>query len=433
MAFDSIQVRFPDVPHNESPFVNTRVVPFVDSYFEILKGVINDIKTEYFWFFANFINLKPCDYLDYIPEQHEKQQIHVWYATHPKTGLNKEGNIMLIPTQKFKDQMHDLKFLRDFKDINYHRDSTVFQQPIPITQYTLKNPMEAYKKNNYFYKWMINQDLKDIKVPNFYPSFWDDEKLYSFGKTKDMILTPGNKDIDQFYDIQRHVHFDYQYEAKPMDIIFLSYDEPCAEDNWKILKQKFPRAKRVNGIKGRTAAYHAAANMSETPYFFAVFPTIELDETFDFSFQPDRMKDRCHYIFHAKNPVNGLVYGHRAVILYHKFLCLLTTNPYLDFTLSQAHTVVPQLCGISHFNQTPEISWRVAFREVLKLCDMKPTVESKHRLKKWCELGKGQYADYVQKGALDAVNYYEENIGNKDALLYSYELDWLKEKFNATS
>ncbi len=433
MAFDSIQVRFPDVPHNESPFVNTRVVPFVDSYFEILKGVINDIKTEYFWFFANFINLKPCDYLDYIPEQHEKQQIHVWYATHPKTGLNKEGNIMLIPTQKFKDQMHDLKFLRDFKDINYHGDSTVFQQPIPITQYTLKNPMEAYKKNNYFYKWMINQDLKDIKVPNFYPSFWDDEKLYSFGKTKDMILTPGNKDIDQFYDIQRHVHFDYQYEAKPMDIIFLSYDEPCAEDNWKILKQKFPRAKRVNGIKGRTAAYHAAANMSETPYFFAVFPTIELDETFDFSFQPDRMKDRCHYIFHAKNPVNGLVYGHRAVILYHKFLCLLTSNPYLDFTLSQAHTVVPQLCGISHFNQTPEISWRVAFREVLKLCDMKPTVESKHRLKKWCELGKGQYADYVQKGALDAVNYYEENIGNKDALLYSYELDWLKEKFNATS
>ena len=83
---------------------------------------------------------------------------------------------------------------------------------------------------------MINQDLKDIKVPNFYPSFWDDEKLYSFGKTKDMILTPGNKDIDQFYDIQRHVHFDYQYEAKPMDIIFLSYDEPFAEDNWKILK-----------------------------------------------------------------------------------------------------------------------------------------------------------------------------------------------------
>ncbi len=433
MAFDSVQVRFPDVPHNQSPFANTRVVPFVDSYFEILKGVVADIKTEYFWFFANFVNLNPVDYLDYIPEQHEKQQIHVWYATHPKTGTNKEGNVMLIPTQQFKDQMHNINFLRDFRDINYHEDPTLFQQPLQITQYTLKNPMEAYKKNNFFYKWMVNVDLETIKIPNFYPSFWEDEKLYSFGDTKDIILLPGNKEIKQFYDIDRHVHFDYEYKVKPMDIIFLSYDEPCAERNWKILKENFPRAKRVHGVKGRTAAYHAAANMSETPYFFAVFPTIELDPNFDFSFQPDRMKDRCHYIFHASNPVNGLEYGHRAVIMYHKFLCLLTSNPYLDFTLSQPHTVVPRLCGVSHFNQTPEISWRVAFREVLKLCDSKPTVESKYRLKKWCELGKGQYASYVQKGALDAVQYYNDNIDNKDALLYSYELDWLKEKFKTIS
>jgi len=433
MAFDSVQVRFPDVPHNQSPFANTRVVPFVDSYFEILKGVVADIKTEYFWFFANFVNLNPVDYLDYIPEQHEKQQIHVWYATHPKTGTNKEGNVMLIPTQQFKDQMHNINFLRDFRDINYHEDPTLFQQPLQITQYTLKNPMEAYKKNNFFYKWMVNVDLETTKIPNFYPSFWEDEKLYSFGETKDIILLPGNKDIKQFYDIDRHVHFDYEYEVKPMDIIFLSYDEPCAEQNWKILKENFPRAKRVHGVKGRTAAYHAAANMSETPYFFAVFPTIDLDPNFDFSFQPDRMKDRGHYIFHATNPVNGLEYGHRAVIMYHKFLCLLTSNPYLDFTLSQPHTVVPKLCGVSHFNQTPEISWRVAFREVLKLCDTKPTVESKYRLKKWCELGKGQYASYVQKGALDAVKYYNDNINNKDALLYSYELDWLKEKFRTIS
>ena len=430
--FDSVQVRFKDVPHNQSPFANTRIVPFVDSYFEIIKSVIDEIKTEYFWLFANFVNLKTGDFLDYIPEQHQKDQLHVWYATHPKTGLNKEGNVLLIPTQKFKDQMNNIKHLRDFKDINYHEDKTLFQQPLQVTQYQLKNPIEAYKKNNFFYKWMVNGDLK-TEIPNFYPSFWEDEKLYSFGETKDIMLMPGNKDIKQFYDIDRHVHFDYEYEVKPMDIIFLSYDEPCAEDNWKILKEKFPRAKRVKGIKGRTAAYHSAANMSETPYFFAVFPTIELDANFDFSFQPDRMKDRCHYIFHATNPVNGLEYGHRAVILYHKFLCLLTSNPYLDFTLSQPHTVVPKLCGISHFNQTPEISWRVAFREVLKLCDTKHTVESRHRLKKWCELGKGQYADYVQKGALDAVKYYHDNIDNKDALLYSYELDWLKEKFKTIS
>ena len=433
MAFDSVQVRFPDVRHNDSPFGNTRVVPFVGSYFEILKGVVDDVKTEYFWFFANFMNLKPIDYLNYIPEQHEKDQIHVWYATHPKTGLNKEGNVMLIPTQKFKEQMNNINFLRDFKDINYHEDPNIFQQPISAVEYTLKNPIEAYSNDKVFYKWMINKDLHDTRVPNFYPSFWEDEKLYSFGKTKDIMLVPGNKDIKQFYDIERAVHYDYEYNPTPMDIIFLSYDEPCAEDRWKALVEKHPQAKRVHGVKGRTEAYHAAATLSDTPYFFAVFPTIELDDSFDFSFQPDRMLDRCHYIFHAKNPVNGLVYGHRAVILYHKFLCLTTFNPYLDFTLSQPHVVVPQLCGVSHFNQTPEISWRVAFREVLKLCDMKPTVESKYRLKKWCELGTGQHADFVLRGALDAVEYYEQSKEDKSKLLYSYELDWLKEKFKSIS
>lgn len=64
---------------------------------------------------------------------------------------------------------------------------------------------------------------------------------------------------------------------------------------------------------------------------------------------------------------------------------------------------------------------------------MKPTVESSYRLKKWCELGKGQYALLVQRGALDAVEYYDKNKHDDTALLYSYELDWLKEKFKSIS
>jgi hypothetical protein len=430
--FDSVQVRFKDTKNIESPFSNTRVVPFIGSYFEILKSVVDDIKTEYFWFFANFVDMKTID-LDYIPEQHECDQLHVWYTTHPMGGLNQEGNVMLIPTKKFKKNMHDLKFLRDFKEINYHAHPTMYQRPLSTTIFKLSDPVTSYQKTGTeFYTWMINRHC-DADIPNFYPSFWEDEKMYTWGETKDIILVPSGKDIKQLYDFDRHVHFDYDYETKPMDIVFLSYDEPSAGKYWQLLKNKYPRAKRIQGVKGRTQAYHAAAAMSETDYFFAVFPTIELDESFDFTFQPDRLREACHYIFHAKNPVNGLEYGHRAVILYNKRLCLSTIHPSLDFTLSQPHTVVPQLCGTSHFNQTPEISWRVAFREVLKLCEMKPTVESTHRLKKWCELGEGQYATLVQRGALDAVEYYKEVNGDKDALQLSYELDWLKEKFNSIS
>ena len=435
-GFDSIQVRFKEVSHIESPLANTRVVPFVHSYFDILKAVVEDVRTEYFWFFTNFVNLDTVD-LDYIPEQHERDQLHVWYTTHPMGGLNKEGNVMLVPTKKFKEQMYDIKFLRDFKDINYHPHPELYQQPIPKTRFKLKDPYKAYQKCGHIYQWMVNNDLSDdissFKFPDFYPSMWEDVKMYSWGKTNDIILVPYKENLKQFYDIDRSVNFNLAYEIKPMDIVFLSYDEPSAEKYWKVLKEKYPRAKRIQGVKGRTQAYHSAAAMSETDYFFAVFPTIDLEDSFDFSFQPDRLKNACHYIFHAKNPVNGLEYGHRAVILYNKHLCLSTIHPSLDFTLSQPHTVVPQLCGTSHFNLTPEISWRVAFREVLKLCEMKPTVESKHRLKKWCELGKGDYALLVQRGALDAVEYYKEVDGDKDALQLSYELEWLKEKFNSIS
>ena len=431
-GFDSIQVRFKHVKNIESPLVNTRVVPFVGSYLDILKAVVDDVETEYFWFFANFVDIKTID-LDYIPEQHECNQLHVWYTTHPMGGLNQEGNVMLIPTKEFKKQIHGLKFLRDFKDINFHAHPTLFQRPLSTTTFKLSDPVYSYNTGTEFYTWMVNKDIADVNLPNFYPSFWEDEKMYTWGNTKDIILLPSGRSIKQLYDFDRHVHFDYDYETKPMDIVFLSYDEPSAEKYWQVLKEKYPRAKRIQGVKGRTQAYHTAAAMSDTDYFFAVFPTIELDDKFDFTFQPDRLREACHYIFHAKNPVNGLEYGHRAVILYNKRLCLSTIHPNLDFTLSQPHTVVPQLCGTSHFNQSPEISWRVAFREVLKLCEMKPTVQSQFRLKKWCELGKGQYAPLVQKGALDAVEYYKEVNGDKEALMLSYELEWLEEKFNSIS
>lgn len=429
--FDSVQVRFNNVVKRESPFANTRVVPFIGSYFDILKSVVDDIKTEYFWFFSNLIDMRDID-IDFIPEQHERNQIHVWYTTHPLGGLNKEGNVMLVPTEKFKQQMFNIKFLRDFEDINYHGHPTLVQQPIGKTVFKLGDPMKAYRSESPFYTWMANRDL-DIDIPNFYPSFWEDEKMYTWGETKDLMLVPGGRTLKQFYDIDRSVHFDLQYSTKPMDIVFLSYDEPNAEENWQRLKSRFPRAKRSHGVKGRTAAYHTAAKMSDTEYFFAVFPTIEVDENFDFEFQPDRLREACHYIFHCKNPVNGLEYGHRAIILYNKNLCLSTIHPSLDFTLSQPHTVVPQLCGTTHFNTTPEISWRVAFREVIKLCEMKPTVESRFRLKKWCEPGSGDHADWVHKGAIDAVEYYNQHKNDKNALMLSYELFWLKDRFKSIS
>ena len=425
MAFDSIQVRFKNIDERKSPLVTTKIVPFVESYFSVIKSCIEDIRTEYFWVFASFLKLDTFDF-DFIPEQFEKDQIHVWYATHPMAGLNQEGNIMLIPTKQFKEQLKNLKFLRDYKDVNYHADPVLWQPPCPIIYYKLKEPIKKYyNEDPVFYKWMINKDLQGIKKPNFYPSFWEDEKLYSWGKTKDIMLVPHRENIKQFYDFDRTVHFDFEYDVKPMDIVFISYDEPKAEERFNKLKSKFPRAKWSKGVVGQTLAYMSAAMMSETDYFFAVFPKIDIVEDFNFDFQPDRMKNPCHYIFDCYNEVIDCTYGHDGVILYNKQLVMETIKPGLDFTLSKPVTVVPILSAINKLDETSLLAWRTAFREVLKLKLQIPTVESRYRLKKWTTLGKGDNAQWVYLGAKDALQFIED----KNDVRKSYDFDWIKNYF----
>ena len=431
MAFDCVQVKFKNTKFWESPRANTRVVPFIDSYFDILKKVVNDVTTEYFWFFGSFMKLDTNFDWNYIPEQHEKNQIHVWYTTHPMGGLNKEGNVFLIPTEAFKKQMHDIRYLRDYKDINYHASPVLEQNVVPTVAFKLKDPLKNFNEEKLWYRWMINARLKDIEKPNFYPSYWEDEKLYTFGKTKDILLAPYRDSMKQFYDIERTVHYDYDYEVKPMDIVFISYDEPSAEQRYVKLKQKFPRAKWSKGVQGQTLAYMAAASMSQTDYFFAVFPKNELAEDFDFTFQPDRLRNPCHYIFDCYNPVIDLTYGWGGVILYNKDLVMKTTNPGLDFTLSQASTTVPILSAISNCNETPLLAYRSSFREVIKLLQMKPTVESQYRLKKWCTPGKGINADWLHKGAVDGKKHFETYKDDYKKLMYSYNYEWIKEHFKS--
>lgn len=423
-GFDSIQVRFKNTKNRPSPFANTRVVPFVDSYLTVLKSVVDEVTTEYFWFFANFMDLKTLD-LDYIPEQHESNQIHVWYNTHSLGGTNKEGNVFLIPTAEFKRQVKDLKYLRDFSDINYHAHDNLFQNLITKTSFKLSNPYRSYEKNQDYYIWLHNQDLSVDDIPKFYPSFWEDVKLYTWGKTNDIMLVPKKDNLAQFYDIDRIVNYDLDYKMRPMDIVFISYDEPGAEKRFNKLKARFPRAKWSQGVQGQTFAYMAAANLSSTEYFFAVFPKIDLVDSFDFNFQPDRLKNPCHYIFDCYNEVIDCTYGHAGVILYNKSLVMTTTNPGLDFTMSQPVTSVPILSAVSKLDESPWLAWRTAFREVIKLKLQKPTVENNFRLKKWTTLGNGSQAEWVHKGAVDGVKFIEE--GNDPYM--SYNFDTIKKIF----
>tara|TARA_B100000941_G_C28209408_1_gene400964 strand:+ start:106 stop:441 length:336 start_codon:yes stop_codon:yes gene_type:complete len=97
-----------------------------------------------------------------------------------------------------------------------------------------------------------------------------------------------------------------------------------------------------------------------------------------------------------------------------------TTNPALDFTMSQPVQSVPILSAVNNLDETPLLAWRTSFREVIKLKLQKPTVENNYRLKKWLSIGKGVNAEWVNNGAKDAVQFLKD--GNDPYKSYDFDV-----------
>jgi hypothetical protein len=209
--------------------------------------------------------------------------------------------------------------------------------------------------------------------------------------------------------------------------VFIDNGEPNAEYNWLQLPQTtIPnQIHRSSRVAGRVAAYHAAAELSTTPWFFAVFAKLSVHDSFDWAWQPDRMQEPKHYIFHARNPVNGLEYGHQAMIAYNKKLVLSNPGIGLDFTLDASHEVVPILSGTAEYAHTPWMAWRTAFRECIKLRGSQD-VESQYRLDKWLNNhGAVKNGEWSIHGSQDAVEYYDSVGGDFAELKKSYDWAWL--------
>jgi hypothetical protein len=219
----------------------------------------------------------------------------------------------------------------------------------------------------------------------------------------------------------------------PLDIVFISNGEHGADHHYEYLQwavqqqchDKGNRIHRVDKVKGRVACYQAAARTSKTDWFLAVFAKLQVNQDFDWTWQPDRLQEAKHYIFHAYNPVNHLTYGHQAMIAYNRRLVLENTGKGLDFTLDQLHEVIPIVSGTAYYDNDPWTCWRTAFREVLKLRHSLPDVENEYRLGEWLTKGEGVNGHWSVIGAEDAVTYYEQVKGDFAELKKSYEWEWL--------
>jgi hypothetical protein len=401
-----------------------KTVRYFDNYRDVLQRIARTVDSEYVWIVSSCCDYTGFDF-SWHPELWQSTMLHVFASDGEKFG---DTFYMHVPS--FRQRIDQFELL-DWYDINF-LPSNIHRRPIPVIHHKFDTHVEAIKTIDWAGPLAVFTTNKTVEQVPPVP-LWSE-------KTKTIVpLSSGASNIvvpkvavpyvkKQLYDYpninrtQRHMYWD-----QPLDIVFIDNGEPNAEYNYLQLPHvSIPnQIHRSSGVNGRVAAYHAAAELSTTPWFFAVFAKLVVSEKFDWLWQPDRMQEPKHYIFHAFNPINGLIYGHQAMIAYNRKLVLNNFGTGLDFTLDSPHEVVPIVSGTAEYAHTPWMAWRTAFRECLKLKGS-TDVESQYRLGKWLTvamgLPNGQYSIY---GAEDAVEYYESVNGELTELRKSYDWEWL--------
>ena len=418
---------------NTGQIPNTiRKVRYFDNYRDTLIRIAKSVgdEHEYIWVCSSI-----CDYTNFDfswhPEDWQATMLHVFASDGEKFG---DTFFMHVPTFA---EYAEKKALLEWYDVNFV-ETSVRRRPIPVLQHNFDSHVDAVKSITWDGPLALFTTTDSVHENLATVPLWRSETKtivpLTEGATSVIVPKAAVGDIGtQLYD---YAYIDKTHRTlkdHALDIVFISNGEPNAESNYLQMTMYLANSSyntnkvhMVSGVNGRVAAYQAAARMSTTPWFFAVFAKLEVDLKFDWNWQPDRMQQPKHYIFHAYNPVNGLTYGHQAMIAYNKKLVLANTGEGLDFTMDQAHEVVPLLSGTANYTESPWMAWRTAFREVLKLKHSLPDVESDYRLRMWLSnAGEAKNAEWSQFGAEDAVEYYDDVGGDFAALKKSYEWAWL--------
>jgi hypothetical protein len=229
-----------------------------------------------------------------------------------------------------------------------------------------------------------------------------------------------------------------------LDVFMLTFGEPAADENFKILQHHAPHAQRIDGVVGLLNAHKACAEESKTAYFYVCDADAVIMENFNFKFEPSDRREaypgvpetECVFTYRSHNPINDLLYGYGAVKLFPKKQLLSCEEFKVDMTTSIGAKFVPkfEISNITQFNTDPFNTWRSAFRECTKLAsgiiDHKKQIDDQYRLDVWCSRGENRrFGEYAILGAEQGRDFGIHYKNNTEALRKINDWEWLKKTF----
>jgi hypothetical protein len=162
------------------------------------------------------------------------------------------------------------------------------------------------------------------------------------------------------------------------DIVFISYDEPNADENWYDLLDKCPWAVRSHGVKGSDAAHKAAARLCSTNRIITVDADNRVNpEFFNLEIDLNRIGSDDVISWAAKNEINGLVYGNGGIKCWprHVIEAMRTheaapqndKRAQVDFCWNINYVQMNNVYSHVYNNASPLQAWRAGFREGVKM------------------------------------------------------------------
>jgi len=340
--------------------------------------------------------------------------------------------------------MYDIFYI--LKDSNNDSNLDLLRRKFPLIKksYSLE---EANRKSLSRFFWVIWNDIEVLNSFDFIyePDSGSQQYIHIFknGDHYDGVcLIPKNAQISKrefeyrFFINRKEVDI-LASNPKPYDIIFISYDEPNADETYEKIKNRFSNVKRVHGVKGIHQAHIVAAELSSTPMFWVVDGDAIIKEDFNFSYRVDKCNLDTVHVLRSENPINGLVYGYGGVKLLPTFLTrkMDLSKPDMTTSISDNFKILDAISNVTSFNTDPFNTWKSAFRECVKLSskiiDRQDTDETDQRLTIWCTIGSEKpFGKYSILGANQGKEYGIANKGNVEMLSKINDWEWLTSEFN---
>ena len=424
----------------------------VETYNDYLNALENT-KTQMFWASSRNIKLdKDFDLNLYFPHYNSYDR-NINHAFVHKVG-NKEhyNGLFLLSTAKPLTQKEiEYRLLAERKEWNTVASGPVEYDKFKVNSYN--DYLYAVENSQTEMFWMIPNKIQVDLNFNF-DMYFDHSQIFERqnnhvfknGEHWDGIsLVSKQSHITQKEIDMRFLTNKKQYDtvaSTPLlyDIVFISYNEPTADENYSALCKRYPNAKRVHGVKGIHQAHIAAAKLATTELFFVVDGDAEIIDNFNFDYYVpayDPTGKQSVHVWKSQNPINGLIYGYGGVKLLPRELTLNmdTTTADMTTSISKYFKAVNKISNVTKFNTDEFSAWRSAFRECVKLSSKtikgQLDEETEFRLNAWCTRGKDKpFGIAAIAGAKHGKNYGETNRNNLEALTKINNFDWLRNEFN---